>query len=61
MVYFNFFNSPVDPKTMILVYHIIPYAQIRKVLDFFPFEGAVPLLFLLICTKNIRFRNDCKL
>ena len=46
---------------MIFMYDIIPDTQIRKLLDFFAFIGAVPLLFLFFFPENIRIRNHCKL
>ena len=59
-IYFDFLNSLINSKSVILMYHIVSRFKFGKFLDFFSFI-SFSFLFFLFLTKNIRFRDDRKL
>ena len=60
MVYFNFLNAPVDSQAVVLVYHVIPHGELRKILNLLAgILGLFPRLFPFF-SENVRLCDQNK-
>ena len=48
MIDFHFFNTPVNPKAMVFVNHVIPHGQFREAVDLLAAVLGFLSLFLLL-------------